>query len=153
MPTEQRFLNDASATVASTHLNNLANNAKTVDAPEFDNSLVLATHAMLELAVTFGSAPTDASVIDVYAAVAPDGSNYTNLNGASPVNPAAGQLVSMYLGSFTVTNSTNAQICHCRVPLFPYKTKFFFFNRTGQAFPASGSTVKIYPYTTQIVVV
>lgn len=136
-----RFKNGSVATVASTELNALANNTGALGAA-YDNSTLLNTHATLELDVDFVSAPTDGSVVDVFMAIAPDGTNYGDAT--------VGQLSAMNVGEFTLSNQTTAMKCHCRIAMVPHKIKFFFLNRSGQAFPATGSTVKIYPYTTEV---
>lgn len=136
-----RFLNGSSATVASTELNALANGSGVLGAL-YDNSALLDTNAVMELNVDFVSAPTAGAIVDVYATVAPDGTNYGDAN----VN----QATALRVGEFVVSNTTAAQRCHCSIRLFPYKTKFFFVNRSGQAFPATGSTIVLFPYTTEV---
>lgn len=136
-----RFKTGSVATVADGELDALANGSGVLG-DEYNNATALDTNAVLELAVDFVSAPTAGSIVDVYATVAPDGTNYGDAN--------AHQATALKVGEFVLTNTTAAQKCHCQVRLFPYKTKFYFVNRSGQAFPASGSTVKLYPYTTEV---
>jgi hypothetical protein len=131
-------------TVATTELNSLANGSGAAGA-EFDNSAsgVLWPRAVAELNVTFGSAPTAGAVIDIYLSTAPDGTNY----GAQDANGVQ----SMKYGEFVVNNTTSAQRLHCMlVNLPPTKLKIYIVNRSGQAFPASGSTIKILPTTDEV---
>lgn len=135
---------ETGATVASTELNSLGTSPNGATGAVYDNSASGErwTEGLLELNVDFVSAPTAGAIVDVYATVAPDGTNYGDAN----VN----QATALRVGEFVVSNTTAAQRCHCSIRLFPYKTKFFFVNRSGQAFPATGSTIVLFPYTTEV---
>ena len=142
----------AITTVASTELNSLANNAGALGA-EYDNATNQYLFGLFELNVTFGSAPTAGSTVDLYIIPAPDGTNYDDaVTGASGYAPA-----SAYAGGCPLRAVTTAQ----KVPLGlgvqglvqlpPCKFKIFILNKSGQAFPASGSTVKMIPTRYQAV--
>lgn len=140
------------ATLASTELNSLANGSGALGA-EYDNATNLYTHGLFELNVTFGTNPTAGSLVDVYLIPAPDGTNYDDsTTGASPYAPP-----STYVGSFAVQATTSAQkvpmggMGLAEIALPPTKFKALVINRSGQAFPASGSTVKMVPYRHQVV--
>ena len=139
-------------TIASTELNSLANNAGALGA-EFDNAAGLWLFGAFELTVTFGSAPTAGSTVDLYLIPAPDGANYDDaITGASGSAPAT-----CYAGSFPVRAVTTAQ----KIPLGfaqsgyvqlpPMKFKPFILDKSGQAFPASGSILKMTPFRYQSV--
>lgn len=133
-------------TLASTELNALANNAAALGV-EFDNTLAanLWFWGLFELAVTFAVAPTADSVVEVYIITAPDGTNYEDGSATGPVAP----VVSL-LGAWVLRAVTTAQRLAIKgVPLPPTKFKLLIFNKSGQAFPATGSTVKMVPYRTQ----
>lgn len=128
-------------TVLSTELNSLANGAYTNAGTAFDNANAsnLNTYGWLELNVTFGSAPTDKSTIDIYMLKAMDGTNYED--GSSSVRPAGASLVA----SIDLRNSTSAQKRASGMFVMPPSpVKFLAYNGSGQAFPASGSTVKLF---------
>ncbi len=141
----------AIATLASTELNSLANNAGALGA-EYDNATNLYMYGVFELNVTFGTNPTAGNTVDLYIIPAPDGTNYDdNTTGASGAAP-----ITTYVGGFPLRAVTTAQ----KVPLGlgltlvnlpPTKFKAFLLNKSGQAFPASGSTVKMVPYRYQSV--
>jgi len=138
------------STVLSTELNSLANNAAALGT-EYDNSSNLYLWATFELNVTFGSAPTAGNTVDLYIIPAPDGTNYDdNTTGASGAAPSTS-----YVGGFPLRAVTSAQKVPLgvvrRVDLPPTKFKIFVVNGSGQAFPASGSTVKMIPYRYQSV--
>lgn len=142
----------AIATMASTELNSLANNGAALGA-EYDNATNLYLFGLFELNVTFGSAPTEGSTVDMYIIPAPDGTNYDDaVTGASGVAPGTS-----YAGGFPLRAVTTAQKVPLglgirgRVELPPTKFKVFIVNRSGQAFPASGSTIKMVPYRYQSV--
>ncbi len=135
----------AIATVASTHLDGLANAAAALGA-EDDNSIALNIWGMFALNVTIATAPTDRSVVELYIIPAPDGTNYDD-----SVAGAAGRAPSnSFVGSFELRNVTTAQ----KIPIWdvkmpPTKWKPFLINRSGQAFPATGSTLKYIGYRMQ----
>lgn len=138
------------STVLSTELNSLANNAAALGT-EYDNSSNLYLWATFELNATFGSAPTAGNTVDLYIIPAPDGTNYDdNTTGASGAAPSTS-----YVGGFPLRAVTSAQKVPLgvvrRVDLPPTKFKVFVVNGSGQAFPASGSTVKMIPYRYQSV--
>lgn len=138
--------------VATTELNSLANNAGALGA-EYDNSANLYMFGLFELNVTFGTAPTAGNTVDLYIIPAPDGTNYDDATtGASGAAPGT-----TYVGGLPLRAVTTAQ----KVPLGlgqagyiqlpPTKFKVFALNKSGQAFPASGSTIKLVPYRYQSV--
>ena len=141
----------AITTVASTELNSLANAALALGA-EYDNSSGLYLYGLFELNVTFGSNPTAGNTVDLYLIPAPDGTNYDDaVTGASGTAP-----ITTYVGGFPLRAVTTAQ----KVPLGlgltlvnlpPTKFKAFIVNKSGVAFPSSGSTVKMVPYRYQSV--
>lgn len=142
----------AITTVLSTELNSLANNAAALGT-EYDNSANQYLFGLFELSATFGSAPTAGNTVDLYIIPAPDGTNYDDaVTGASGSAPATA-----YAGGFPLRAVTTAQ----KVPLGlgaagyvqlpPTKFKAFVVNKSGVAFPASGSTVKMVPFRYQSV--
>ena len=142
----------AITTVASTELNSLANNAGALGA-EYDNATNDYIYGVFELNVTFGSNPTAGNTVDLYIIPAPDGTNYDDATtGASGAAPAT-----CYAGGFPLRAVTTAQKVPLGlgasgpVPLPPTKFKVFLLNKSGQAFPSSGSTVKMVAYRYQSV--
>ena len=141
----------AISSIATTELNALANNAGALGA-EYDNSSGLYLYGLFELNVTFGTNPTAGNAVDLYIIPAPDGTNYDDaVTGASGAAP-----ITTYVGGFPLRAVTTAQ----KVPLGlgltlvnlpPTKFKAFLLNKSGQAFPASGSTLKMIPYRYQSV--
>lgn len=134
------------ATLASTELNSLAAGSGALGA-EYDNATNLYIWGLLELAVDFASAPAAGGLVDVYLIPAPDGTNYVdNTTGASEYAPST-----TYLGAFPIQATANAQRISLglggpvKVELPPTKFKIFVINNTNQAFPASGSTIKMVP--------
>lgn len=125
--------------VLSTELNSLADGSRTNAGTEVDNSTNLDQYGKVEINVTFGSAPSAGAYVDLHAVTAPDGTNYED--GSSSVDPGSHTMVAR----IPVRATTSAQRLMSRVfPLEPAKTKFILVNQTGQAFPASGSTVELF---------
>jgi len=125
--------------VLSTELNSLADAARTDAGTEIDNSVNLDTYGCLEMNVTFGTAPGAGGYVALYIVTAPDGTNYSD--GSSTVDPGADTLVL----SIPVRAVTTAQRKITKwFPLPPCKLKFILRNESGQAFPASGSTVELF---------
>ncbi len=139
----------ASTTVASTELNNLASAALALGA-EYDNTSGLYLFGLFEVNVAFGSSPTANTTIDLYLIPAPDATNYDDVvTGAAGTAPAQ-----CYIGSAPVRAVTSAQkipigLGLTLVNLPPLKFKVAVKNGTNQAFPASGSTVKMVAYRYQ----
>lgn len=141
----------AIVSLATTELNSLANGSGAIGA-EYDNATNLYTFGLFEVNVQFGSNPTAGTTISLYLIPAPDGTNYDDYTtGGSPYAP-----LTAYIGGFPVQATTSAQKIPLGVggyqgliPLPPCKFKAFVVNASGQAFPASGSTVKMVPYRFQ----
>jgi hypothetical protein len=99
----------------------------------------------VELYVTFGSTPTANTGISIWFLREIDGTNYED--GSSTVTPTRNPDV-----VFGVRATTNAQrmIKTCMLPPGNFKP-LVRNDGTGQAFAASGNTVKIRPVTLQSV--
>jgi hypothetical protein len=145
MPTEKYTAGTSRGTVLATELNALAAGNQSAQGTAIDNATNLDRYGMGELSVAFGSNPTADGTVDLYGVTAPDGSNYGDGNATLPVS----QLT--YLGSFLVQATTAAQ--RIQTPAFempgPFLTKFIVKNNTSQAFPASGTTVKLFTFNRQ----
>lgn len=140
-------------TLASTELNSLANAAGALGV-EYDNTTNLLPFGMFELTVTFGSAPTAGKTVDLYIVPTIDGTNYsTNVTGASGYAQSTSYVGSFPLQAVTTLQRLNVGGIGFRGTLFLPTTKFkaFILNSSGQAFPASGSTLKLLPYQRQSV--
>ncbi len=75
-------------TVLTTQLNSLANNARSAAGTEIDNGTNLDTHAVLELDVTFGSAPTATlPIVNFYLVKAIDGTQYADGSASADPGP------------------------------------------------------------------
>jgi hypothetical protein len=130
------------ANLLTTQLNALADATYSAVGAVLDNGANLDRFMIAELTVDFVSAPTDRAAIDLYCIPAPDGTNY-----ADATEPAAYH----FCGSFMVDNTTAAQrLVTARFELPPCKVKFVIHNRSGQAFPASGSIVNGYTFNRTI---
>ena len=137
---EIKIIRGSTSTLLSTELNSLANNTGSALGTEVNNSTALEIYADFELLVTFGTNPTDGSLVELYIAGALDGTNYED--GSSTV-----QLRTHYVGGFPVRAVTSAQrIPLRRIPIPPCKYKAYVVNKTGQTTASSGNTVKAFPY-------
>ena len=140
-------------TLASTELNSLANAAGALGVA-YDNTTNLLPFGMFELTVTFGSAPTAGKTVDLYIVPTINGTNYsTNVTGASGYAQSTSYVGSFPLQAVTTLQRLNVGGIGFRGTLFlpPTKFKAFILNSSGQAFPASGSTLKLLPYQRQSV--
>ena len=126
--------------IATTQLNSLANNTISAESTVVPNQTNLDTLSWFELNVTYGVAPTDSNPsVDLYAATAPDGTNYETAPLTGGVNQGH-----MYIGSFPIAKVTTAQrIVIGPFALDPMATKFYLDNQTGQAMAATGNTLDI----------
>ena len=146
MPVVEKQLLGTIATLGSTELNSLANNAL-VALPAFSNVIGGAGDGYLlaevELVVTFTVAPGANTGVPVWLLAAPDGTNYED--GSASITPARNpELV------FPVRAVTTAQRITRRI-LLPQglMTPLLKNDGTGQAFAATGNTLKIRPATPQ----
>lgn len=135
----------------TTELNSLANSNASALGTEYDNATNLYMFGLFELNVTFASNPTLGSTIDLYIVSAPDGTNYDDATtGATLLTP-----ITSFAGGFPLRNVTTAQKVALgaitQILLPPTKFKIQVYNRSSQAFPASGSTVKFTPFRYQSV--
>ena len=125
--------------VLSSELNALAYTGRSAAGTEVDNGTNKDVYGKLELKVTFGTAPSANSYVDIYMVTATDGSTYED--GSASVDPGAHNIVDR----IPVRSVTTAQVLTGRLfHMLPAKTKFLLFNAAGQAFPASGSTLRLY---------
>jgi len=139
MATEKWAAYTSRGNVLSTELNALANAGRSAAGVEIDNGVNLDMYGVLELQVTFGVAPSAGGYVEIYMVTAPDGTNYED--GSNTVDPGTHKLVDR----IPVRAVTTAQRLTGRmIPLLPEKTKFLLYNGSGQAFPASGSTLALY---------
>lgn len=135
-------------TVLGTELNSLANGSYTAAGTAYDNTpggINNYTDAVFELAVTFGANATANTTVDLYAAPAVDGGTTNYADAPSATNPAN----DIFVGSFQCRAATAHRMTvgsvQNPVRLPPFSQKFYAKNGSGQAFPASGSTIKMTP--------
>lgn len=125
--------------VLTTELNALANGSRTAAGSAVDNGANLDQYAAVQLDVDFVSAPSSGAYVDVFMVRALDGTNYED--GSASVDPGTHTLVAV----IPVRADTAAQKLMSRqFVLPPCPVKFILGNRTGQAFPATGSTLKLF---------
>ncbi len=133
---------DTIATELTTELNALAAAGKSAPSAANDNSTDLHQFDDLELAVTFGVSPNANEAVEVYLLPSVDGTNY--VDGDASTDPAPNTLI----GIFPVKASTSAQRLAIQdVPIPPGLFKYMVINQTGQAFSASGHTLKRRPHS------
>lgn len=132
--------------LGTTVWNSLANGSGILG-DEFDNgnSSNLYIDGSFELTVDFVNAPTAGNGIELFLVPAVDGTNYADsTNGASEYAQA-----NCYAGTFIVQATTALQRMVLGlglsgpIKLPGCKFKAFLINNSGQAFPASGSTLKM----------
>lgn len=144
MPTELRWAPVGSVvTLLSTELNSLASAARVIGSA-IDPTATGYLFGDLELAVTFGSAPAaDTTYCELYFVRTVDGTNYAN--GSSSLAPKPPLLVAI----FALDNQTANRIIVPEVTIPPTLYKALLINKSGLSFPASGSTVKLLPYSSR----
>jgi hypothetical protein len=136
------------ATVMTTELNALAASTGKGISAAIDNGTNLDLFADVELNVTFGTAPTANTVIELYIVTTLETTDTNYSDGSTTVLPQG----SLMVAGFQVRNVNTAQRMHARsVPLPPGRFKYLVQNTTNQAFPATGSTLRHNPYKMQSV--
>ena len=149
MSLTEKYLVGMSVTLLSTELNALANNSLAVTATAFNNlagggggdGLVLCD---VELVVTFGVAPSINSGLSIWFLAGQDGTNYEDGADGTTTPYRAADLV-------LPTRATTTLQRPAKRVLLPWGTlKVLLKNDgTGQAFAATGNTLKIRPATYQ----
>lgn len=145
MTTLKQLKYETVVSLMTTDLNSLANNASVLSAAAGGDTTDANLLGDFELVVTFDTNPTAGSTVELYLLRAADGTNYED--GSASVAPNPGSRV----GSFPVRAVTTAQRIVLRdVPLPPGLYKALILNdATGQAFAASGNTLKVRPHNLQ----
>jgi hypothetical protein len=137
----------ASVTVLNSELSSLANNtlsglSGSGTGVVLDNTTNADLFGNFEALLTFGTAPTVQTTLDLYAVPSLDGTNYAQIANAPPTE------ASYLVGSFTVEATTSAQriaFVGWNIP-GPYKFKFALHNNgTGQTL--TSGTVKVQTYS------
>ena len=134
------------ATILDTGLNSLANGAGVLSAA-IDNDADLDLYIDIEVYVAGYGASINkgVKVADVYLVPTLDGTNYADTDSSVP---QARYLVgSVTKGTANGTGATRDIIQG--VPLPPRDYKLAVVNTSGQAWAASGNTLKVRPYSTQ----
>lgn len=147
MATTEKWLLGSQTTLASTGLNSLANNSlaagsvydNTVGAGGGDGYIL----CDLELVATFGTAPTAGTAVSVWFLLSQDGTNYED--GSSSVTPARSPDCVLPVRAVTTAQRV------VRRAWLPWGkiTPLLKNDGTGQAFAASGNTLKIRNVTAQ----
>jgi hypothetical protein len=151
------------ATLLSTELNALANNARALSSVINSNGVYDNTAGTGASATTgdgyergyvqfvpggaFGGAPTANTSVDVYFLKSPDGGT-TFEGGGSSLTPPRSPDVSLPLTVNTAAaDNTITRVCW--LPSVKFKI-LLVNNGTGQALPASGNTIKLWPATDNV---
>lgn len=144
MPTVTKWLLGTQTTLVSTGANSLANDAL-VAGSTFDNTVGQAgdgyTFCDLELVAQFGTNPTAGTGISIWFLQSQDGTNYED--GSSSITPA--RIPDCVIPVRAVTTAQRI-IKRCLLPQGKL-TPLLKNDGTGQAFAASGNTLKVRPVT------
>jgi len=131
-------------TYLTTELNALANGANVIGAA-IDNTATLNTCLALELNLAAqGSARSAGAYVAVYIVKSVDGTNYGY--GGVGLNPAATDWVANFVLD-AATTARYATLVGIQIP--PCKFMILVQNNTGQAFAATGTTLKYAVYDMQ----
>jgi hypothetical protein len=136
------FTPEAIVSVLTTELNALANASMSAASALQDQDASEFTFVDFELAVTFGTAPAAGMRCTLYASVALDGTNFTSTDA---------EQTSQIIAAFILGATTTQRVVARNVMLPPTDFKIALYNESGVAFPATGSTLKMRRYSTQIV--
>jgi hypothetical protein len=133
----------AISTVLSTDLNTLASGSSAVTGTALDNGTDLYPWADWELFIdTQGSNRSASPRVDMYFEPIPDG---TNAATSTNTNAFAGTFIP------SASATTAQRLVLPRVPIPGYSYHVRLVNQTGQAFAASGNTLKMRPVRLQTV--
>jgi hypothetical protein len=130
-------------TALGTELNSLADNAATALSVEEDNSASGQRWpmAMVEILIAAqGTARAAGASVSLFVVPSTDGTNYGDAATEATLN-------NYLVGVYSLDAATTARYLTGRIVLPPTKYKVALRNNTGQAFAASGNTVKIREFT------
>lgn len=137
------------STVLTTELDSLADGAYSAPGPVLDNSANKDVWAIAELVVDFVSGPVLGSVVQLYAVISRDGTNYeqggATAGGIAP--PETALVATFQLDDTTAAQRVMSNLFKLRGP---FKHKFIARDRSGQSFPASGSTISVSTFPRNI---
>ena len=134
------------ATVMSTELNSLANGANAITASALSNDAAT-TERFLYASFEFyiaaqGSARSAGAYVALFLLPEIDGTNFAY--GGAGLNPQSG----LWLCNFSLDAATTARYClQHQIPIPPHNFHLVMQNNTGQAFAASGNTLKWVRYS------
>lgn len=128
----------------TTELNALAAGGTADQAADFDNNVSTARYmlGLLTLDIDYVTAPVANGEIAVYARYRIDGTNLSD----------AASLEAMFIGSFRVQNTTARQglvMSAWPFTLSPVIQRMRLVNNTSQAFPATGTVLRLIPWRTE----
>jgi hypothetical protein len=141
MATTTTQVSGSIASLLTTELNSLANNSLAIGSAYSSSAGYLM--AELQIDVTFGSAPTANTGLSVWFLRAIDGTNYEM--GGSSTTPTRWPDAVIPLAALTTQQLITVE---CKLPPGTFKP-LLKNDGSGQAFPSSGSTLKILPTTVQ----
>lgn len=149
MATEKHTAATDRSAVLTTELDSLASGSYSGPGPAIDNASNKDVWAIAELQVDFASGPNLGSVCQLYAVISRDGTNYEQggATGGGIAPPEAALVASFQLDDTTAAQRVMSNPFRWRGP---FKHKFILRNRSGQSFPASGSTVSVSSYNRDI---
>lgn len=125
--------------VLTTQLDALADDDRSDVGAEIDNGVNLDTIGKVELNVDpVGAMAADATV-EIHMVTAPDNSNFQD--GSDSADPGPHTLVAVIKMRAVATPQ---RVMSPPFPLEPAKTKFLLLQRTGTAWPATDTTLKLY---------
>lgn len=145
MAVVEKYLLGSIASLLTTELNSLANNALAIGSA-YSNVIGGGagdgyTLCDVELVVTYGSAPTANTAVSVWFLAAPDGTNYED--GGTSVTPARLPDVVLPVRAVTTAQRINRRVLLPWGLLKPLAKN----DGTGVAMASSGNTLKIRPVT------
>lgn len=136
--------NPSAVTLLTTELNSLANAGRVLTG-EIDNSSDLKTAIDIETHIdTQASARSAGAAVDIYLLPSMDG---TTFPGSTSEDPSVNMLVGSF--SFDATTGARSDVL-TGIVLPPGKHKILLKNNTGQAFAASGNTLKYRVYAVEV---
>lgn len=143
MPISRHTAYSAISTALGTELNSLANSGNSAASATIDNSGTRALYADFELVLAAqGVARSAGATVSLYLLTSLDGTNFDDAHEVT-AEPAA---------VWALDAATNARRRTVRdVPIPPAPFRVFVRNSTGQAFAASGNTIRYRTHSVDVV--
>lgn len=151
MANKTLWLPESSATLMTTELNSLADDAFAIASADYANATNKFRWGAFELFVDdWSAAPTAGDFVELHLFYQFDGTNYADgYDGDADADskPGGNTLHDVFIVS---ANDFDQRIQVIDIPLLPFDFRSCLYNKAGANFGATGNTLKLFPYNEEL---